>query len=57
MPIGTSNTLQPGTSHHRRQSSINTVSWTDQGETSSGRIQTILNNQNTTNVGFYMNLK
>lgn len=36
-----SNTLQPGgfVRQHRRQSSINTVSFTDQGETSSARIR------------------
>lgn len=41
-----SNTLQPGSfvRQHRRQSSINTVSFTDQGETSSGRIRQIPTN-------------
>lgn len=37
------NTLQPGSfvRQHRRQSSVNTVSWTDQGEVSSGRIRQV----------------
>lgn len=49
----TSNTLQPGniaTTHrsHRRQSSANTVSWTDQGDSSStrGRMSASLNPSN-----------
>lgn len=47
-----SNTLQPGSfvRQHRRQSSINTVSWTDQGETSSGRIRHISTNLDPSNV-------
>ncbi len=40
-----SNTLQPGAARgHRRQSSVNTVSWTDQGDSSVGRSRPLSNN-------------
>lgn len=50
-----SNTLQPGTfvRQHRRQSSINTVSFTDQGETSSGRIRQISTNLDPSHVSCF----
>ncbi|XP_031619369.1 piezo-type mechanosensitive ion channel component isoform X2 [Contarinia nasturtii] len=49
----TQNTLQPGTfvRQHRRQSSVNTVSWTDQGDATIGklrRLSTTLNPSNET---------
>lgn len=42
----TQHTLQPGVHlrQHRRQSSINTVSWTDQGDSGSGRVRPLSNN-------------
>lgn len=50
-----SNTLQPGSfvRQHRRQSSINTVSFTDQGETSSGRIRQMSTNLDPSHVSCF----
>lgn len=50
-----SNTLQPGgfVRQHRRQSSINTVSFTDQGETSSGRIRQMSTNLDPSHVSCF----
>ena len=52
--IATQNTLQPGVHgrQHRRQSSINTVSWTDQGDNSSGRANKIQNNLDPSDVRY-----
>ncbi|XP_037048041.1 uncharacterized protein LOC119082595 [Bradysia coprophila] len=44
VPPVNSNTLQPGPRGHRRQSSVNTVSWTDQGDSSIGRSRPLSNN-------------
>lgn len=50
-----SNTLQPGSfvRQHRRQSSINTVSFTDQGETSSARIRQMSTNLDPSHVSCF----
>lgn len=47
-----SNTLQPGsfTRQHRRQSSVNTVSWTDQGDANSGRVRRLSTQLHPSNV-------
>lgn len=54
-----SNTLQPGSfvRQHRRQSSINTVSWTDQGETCSGRIRHISTNLDPSHVSLISKIR
>lgn len=54
----TQNTLQPGVHlrQHRRQSSINTVSWTDQGDNSSGRIRPLSNNLDRSDVRICVHL-
>lgn len=48
----TSNTLQPGTfvRQHRRQSSVNTVSWTDQGDAAVGKLRRLSTTLNPSNV-------
>lgn len=46
------NTLQPGSfvRQHRRQSSVNTVSWTDQGDATTGRVRRLSTTLNPSNV-------
>lgn len=48
------NTLQPGgfVRQHRRQSSVNTVSWTDQGDPVTGKVRRLSTTLNPSNVSF-----
>lgn len=50
----TTNTLQPGAfvRQHRRQSSVNTVSWTDQGDPATGKVRRLSTTLNPSNVSF-----
>lgn len=50
------NTLQPGSfvRQHRRQSSVNTVSWTDQGDATTGRVRRLSTTLNPSNVSCFL---
>lgn len=51
----TTNTLQPGgfVRQHRRQSSVNTVSWTDQGDAAAGRVRRLSTTLHPSNVSSF----
>lgn len=53
VPSANPNTLQPVVPRsHRRQSSVNTVSWTDQGDSSVGRSRPLSNNLDPSDVRY-----